>query len=83
MLNASPIRVNGEELAMLYLEDLREIKQLQDLLPICMKCHKVRNSDTYWQNVESYLREHAGVSVSHGLCDDCLERYYPTQKKSN
>jgi len=77
MINASLITVEKEEAVMLYLEDLREISQLRDLIPICMKCHKIRNSDSYWQSVEAYLQEHTGGDVTHGLCDDCLERHFP------
>ena len=48
-------------------------RRLQELLPICAWCHKVRNDQNYWQAVEEYLSEYAAVRFSHGICPDCLE----------
>ncbi len=55
---------------------LSQIKTLQDLLPICCACKKVRNDHGYWQQIESYIREHAGVEFSHSLCPDCAKKLY-------
>jgi phosphoserine phosphatase RsbU/P len=52
---------------------LARVKQLQRLLPICCYCKKVRSDENYWQQVESYLAEHADVRFSHGICPDCYE----------
>ena len=52
-------------------------KDLQKLLPICAWCKRVRADDGYWQQVERFLVEHAGVRPSHGICPECaykLER---------
>jgi DNA-binding response OmpR family regulator len=51
---------------------LRE-KRLQGLLPICSYCKKIRSDQNYWQQVEEYLTDHAGVHFSHGICPDCFE----------
>jgi hypothetical protein len=65
-------RVLGEAL-----EDLHashwHIKRLQEALPICMYCHRVRTAEGAWQGVDEYLAEHSDF-LSHGLCPDCLER---------
>ena len=59
------------------LEDLRashwHIKRLQQVLPICMSCHRVRTAEGTWQGVDEYLAEHSDF-LSHGLCPICLER---------
>ena len=52
-------------------EALARVKQLRGLLPMCCYCKKVRVDDTYWQQLESYLAEHADAQVSHGICPDC------------
>ncbi len=51
------------------------INALQELLPICMLCRKVRNDAGYWDSLEKYLVEHGGPSFSHGLCPDCYPTY--------
>jgi CheY-like chemotaxis protein len=57
------------------LEDaLAQVKQLQGLLPICSYCKKVRDDKNYWQQVEAYIGERAGVQFSHGICPDCLNQ---------
>ncbi len=66
-------------------EALARVKRLQSLIPICAGCRKIRNDDGYWQDVTLYIREHAGVEFSHGLCPDCVQKMYPelyeTKKK--
>src|SRR5207249_755847 len=52
---------------------LARVKQLQRLLPICCYCKKVRGDENYWQQVESYLAEHADMRFSHGICPECYE----------
>lgn len=56
---------------------LREVKQLSGLLPICAHCKKIRDDQGYWHQVEAYIGDHAGVEFSHGLCPDCLAKFYP------
>jgi CheY-like chemotaxis protein len=52
---------------------LARVKQLSGLLPICAYCKKIRNDQNYWQQVESYLAEHAAAQFTHGICPDCYE----------
>jgi len=56
---------------------LADIRTLRGLLPICAGCKKIRDDKGYWQGLEQYLSEHAEVQFSHGLCPDCLGKYYP------
>jgi hypothetical protein len=52
---------------------LARIKLLQDLLPICAYCKKVRDGQDYWQQVEAYLSAHAEVRFTHCICPGCME----------
>jgi DNA-binding response OmpR family regulator len=52
---------------------LREVQQLQDLLPICSYCKKVRDDKNYWHQVENYITHHTGVRVTHGICPTCFQ----------
>jgi CheY-like chemotaxis protein len=58
-------------------EALKQVKQLSGLLPICSHCKKIRDDQGYWQQVEEYIRRHSEVRFSHGICPECVERYYP------
>jgi phosphoserine phosphatase RsbU/P len=53
---------------------MAQIHQLQELLPICSYCKKIRNDGSYWQQVEDYLSARTGVQFSHSVCPDCYER---------
>ncbi len=66
------------------LEDITSLKRAQEkvktlsgLLPICSHCKKIRDDKGYWTQIESYIHDHSEAEFSHGICDDCLEKYYP------
>lgn len=56
---------------------LAEIKMLQGIIPICMHCHRIQNDKKAWEKMEAYVESHSGAQFSHGLCPECLEKYYP------
>ncbi len=55
--------------------------------PMCASCKKIRNDQGYWQQVDHYISEYAGVDITHGICPDCLKTLYPeycgTEDQSN
>lgn len=51
-----------------------EIRQLQELIPICSYCRKVRDEHDYWDLVETYIQKETGSRFSHGACPECLEK---------
>jgi len=55
---------------------IAQIKTLENLLPICCSCKKIRDDNGYWQQLEAYILEHAGVTFSHGLCPECARKLY-------
>ncbi|HWA26961.1 MAG TPA: response regulator transcription factor [Lacunisphaera sp.] len=58
-----------------------EVRQLQQIIPICGYCKKMRDDQNYWSQVEEYLAKHAGTSFSHGVCPDCYERVLVPQMR--
>ncbi|WP_319521206.1 cache domain-containing protein [uncultured Desulfosarcina sp.] len=56
---------------------MAEIKQLKGLLPICSNCKKIRDDSGYWNQIESFIREHSEAEFSHGICPDCVKKLYP------
>ena len=51
-----------------------EIRQLQELIPICTYCRKVRDEHDYWDLVESYIQKETGSRFSHGACPQCYDK---------
>ncbi len=56
---------------------LTQVKQLSGLLPICAHCKKIRDNKGYWNQIESYIRDHSEAEFSHGICQECAKKYYP------
>jgi PAS domain S-box-containing protein len=66
-----------ENLIMELQEALTEVKTLTGLIPICASCKKIRDDNGYWQQVESYIQKHSEAHFTHGLCPDCMDKYFP------
>jgi DNA-binding response OmpR family regulator len=47
------------------------IRQLEEILPICSYCKKIRNDQQYWTRMEEYFNRATGVDFSHSICPDC------------
>jgi len=56
---------------------LGKVKLLSGFLPICASCKKIRDDSGYWQQIESYIRDHSEAEFSHGICPDCARNLYP------
>ena len=63
-------------------ESKEHIHKLEELLPICSNCKKIRleeNNRTVknWISIEKYLVQHAKKDVTHGICPECKKILYP------
>ncbi len=56
---------------------LAEVRTLRGILPICVKCKKIRDDEGYWNQIEAYLRAHSEAEFSHGICPECVKKLYP------
>ena len=50
----------------------REVEQLRELLPMCASCHKIRDEEGDWHQLEAYMRDNRDTIFSHGLCPECI-----------
>ncbi len=55
---------------------LAEVRTLHGLLPICASCKRIRDEDDAWIQMEVYVRDHSHAEFSHGLCPECLPKYF-------
>ena len=83
LISVAPLLVNNLRMALLILEDIREITLLRQILPICPHCKQVRNDEDYWQNVESYLSSHVEPDHSHSLCPECSDKLFPENARQS
>lgn len=51
-----------------------QVRQLEELMPICTYCKKIRDDRNYWQQIEGYINERTGSEFSHSVCPDCYTR---------
>lgn len=67
-----PLRMVGTD------SDLSEQRWsgLTELIPICAGCKRIRRADGRWEGLEKHFSEGSRAQFSHGLCDDCIHRYY-------
>ncbi|MEN8257887.1 MAG: PAS domain-containing protein [Thermodesulfobacteriota bacterium] len=56
---------------------LSEVRQLSGFLPICASCKKIRDDKGYWNQIESYIRDHSEAEFSHSICPGCTKKLYP------
>ncbi len=61
---------------------MAKIHELQELIPICSYCKKVRDDRNYWEQVESYISTRTGVQFSHGVCPQCYTKVIAQLEKA-
>lgn len=62
---------------------LEEIKTLKGVLPICSYCHKIRDDEGAWDQMESYISRHTDAKFTHGICEDCEKNLLENFKKKS
>lgn len=80
LVTTAPLPNKGNGFALLILEDISELLQIRDLLPICSVCKKVRHDKNYWESIEGYLAEKLDIYFSHSICPDCEAKFYQVPK---
>ena len=62
---------------------LNTIKILEEFLPMCCNCKRIRMANANpaeqesWQSIEGYITENTDSQISHGICPDCTKKLYP------
>ncbi|GGA37254.1 PAS domain-containing protein [Paenibacillus physcomitrellae] len=47
------------------------------LLPMCAVCKRIRDSQDDWHSLESYLKNHLHIELTHDICTECMGHLYP------
>lgn len=56
---------------------LLRLNRLEKILPKCSSCKQVRIDPEFWQSIEQCIKELSKTEYTHGICPDCIEKYYP------
>lgn len=56
---------------------LEKIDLITGLVPICSYCKGIRNDQGYWSTVEQFIENHSEIEFTHGVCDCCMQKYFP------
>ena len=77
LISVSSFTHAGERFALLLIEDISQLVELQKIVPICASCKKIRDDKGYWHQIEEYIKTHSETEFSHSICPDCAEKLYP------
>lgn len=64
-------------LTLRYKQQKEEATALRGLLPMCASCKKIRDGNGRWNHLEVYIETHTSVEITHGMCEECLVKWYP------
>ncbi len=53
------------------------LAQLERLIPICSHCKRIRRDDNVYEQMQEYVSRYYKVAFSHGICPDCMKKFYP------
>lgn len=62
---------------------LSEINSLRGIIPICSYCKKIRDDQSSWHKLETYITKHSDAVFSHGVCPHCMEEQVAIITKDN
>ncbi len=49
----------------------RQMRHLEELLPICPRCKRIHAGGEKWEPVELYITQRSEAKFSHGICPEC------------
>ncbi len=60
-----------------------EVRTLEELLPFCAHCRKIRGEAGEWQTLDAYVHRAHGDRLSHAICPDCARAHFPAAAGPN
>ncbi|MDA8432757.1 MAG: PAS domain-containing protein [Nitrospiraceae bacterium] len=75
LVTTSPFRHGGRDYSLLILEDISELFELRNIVPICAWCRKIRDGENYWHSVEEYFGRYLELDFTHGMCEECSRKF--------
>lgn len=69
-------------------KEKEKVKMLEDFLPICAYCKKIRDDEGKesgtgdWIEIEDYIQQRTATDFTHGICQDCYDELMEEIHKS-
>ncbi len=60
---------------------LTKVGYLESILPVCACCGKLRLDPAFWSDIQRIIQERSKQEFTHGICPDCIAKYYPELRK--
>ena len=76
LITATPLPSQGSARFLVVMEDISALMALQNPIPVCASCKRVRDDANYWEKVDVHFRQHFDVEISAGVCPDCQKEFY-------
>ncbi len=61
---------------------LEQLEALQEMLPICAACRRIRDDEGNWQPLDSFIKK-LSPGAAHCICPDCYAQFYPPKNKKD
>ena len=74
LVGASTLALDGRELVLLSLEDISQLVELRELLPLCPGCGERRDVADPEAQARVFLRRHPDFLLAHELCPECQRK---------
>lgn len=59
----------------------KKLDSLENILPICAYCKKIRNEKGDYEALETYISSHSQAQFTHGICPECAQKLFPEPDK--
>lgn len=73
LITVAPFEFSNESYVLMTIEDINDLIELQNFVPICSKCKNIKNENNYWIRLEKFFKDHLNLDFSHGCCPDCRD----------
>lgn len=83
LLVAAAIAVSMVRQVRRYRRAETRLAEIEQLLPICSGCKKIRTDNDHpenpgsWTSIDEYLRDKKDMVFTHSICPDCMMKLYP------
>jgi hypothetical protein len=74
LVSASRLALEGRDLVLVVLEDVSQLVELRELLPLCPGCGAQREATDPLAQARSFLRRHPDFLLADELCAECRQR---------
>ena len=81
LITTTPFEFQKRIFVLLILEDITELMEIMDLLPVCANCKKVMDDNQGRQSVRTHFKEQLKLVATQDLCPECMFKLFMDREK--